>query len=423
MPFPLISPLVFLLAMSSDGAEVKTLLSLFVIFTAAKLAAELFERLHQPAVVGEILAGVIIGPSVLGWIHPTEVTQVLAEIGVILLLFLVGLEINPTSLFKVGRRALLIAISGVILPFLGGWGLMWGLGYTQVESAFIGAALVATSVGITARVLGAMKVLNAQASQMILGAAVIDDILALLVLSGVSSFAQGKVQLLDLAVSAGISIGFTLFILFFGSRLIRQAQPGIERLQVGETYFVVGMILCLGLSLIGAVVGVAAIIGAFLAGMALSETTEETNLHQQAGAVMEFTVPFFLVGIGLQLNIQVFSQPSVLILASVLTLIAILTKLVGCGLAALPGNGVRTSLQVGMGMVPRGEVGIIVAQIGLSLGVLSASLYGIVVFMAVMTTLIAPPFLTRLFAPEIRSDAARLDEQVIEEDRIFSEIQ
>lgn len=419
----LISPLALMLTMSSDGAEVKTLLSLFVIFTAAKLAAELFERLHQPAVVGEILAGVIIGPSVLGWIHPTEVTQVLAEIGVILLLFLVGLEINPTSLFKVGRRALLIAISGVILPFLGGWGLMWGLGYTQVESAFIGAALVATSVGITARVLGAMKVLNAQASQMILGAAVIDDILALLVLSGVSSFAQGKVQLLDLAVSAGISIGFTLFVLFFGSRLMRKAQPGIEQLQVGETYFVVGMILCLGLSLAGAVVGVAAIIGAFLAGMALSETAEETHLHQQAGAVMEFTVPFFLVGIGLQLNIQVFSQLSVLILAIVLTLIAIVTKLVGCGLAALPGNGVRTSLQVGMGMVPRGEVGIIVAQIGLSLGVLSASLYGIVVFMAVMTTLVAPPFLTRLFASEIRSEAARLDERVIEEDRLFSEIQ
>jgi Kef-type K+ transport system membrane component KefB len=389
---------------AATGETADLLLALFVIFASAKLAAEIFERLKQPAVVGEILAGVVIGPRALGWVEISETTSALAEIGVILLLFTVGLEVKPAALFKVGGRALAVAVGGVVLPFLAGWGLMALYGAPTVEGVFMGAAMVATSVGITARVLAAMGLLHLETSQIILAAAVIDDILGLLVLGVVSSLSKGELDVLDLSLTAGLSIGLTLFMVFFGTKLARTAKPAVDRLRVGQAYFIAAMVLCLGFSLLATEAGVAPIIGAFLAGMALSEVADGTDLHHEVGTVTEFLVPFFLVSIGLQLDLAVFADRSVMVLAVLTTLIAVVTKLVGCGAAAWP-LGRRAALQVGMGMVPRGEVGIIVAQVGLSLGVLTNALYAVVVFMAVVTTLVAPPFLTRLYAGEQRHEA------------------
>lgn len=395
----LMSP-IFLPASFTGAGGDQVLFELFIIFAAAKIAAEVFERFKQPAVVGEILAGVVIGPSLLKLVAPSQVTQALSEIGVMLLLFMVGLEINSSALLKVGGRALLVAVSGVVVPFIAGWAVFSLWQTTGYQSIFMGAALVATSVGITARVLGTMNVLNTKASQIILGAAVIDDILGLIVLSIVSSLARGGINYAELGVTAGLSIGFTVFVMVVGTRLVKRAQPQIENLKVNEAYFIVGILLCLGLSWLGTLVGVAALIGAFLAGMALGESTEHTKLHAQASSVMEFSVPFFLVSIGLQLDLSVFKDAQVITLALVTTLVAVVTKLVACGLVALP-MGKRTALQVGMGMVPRGEVGIIVAQIGLKSQVLSPALYAVVIFMAVATTLVAPPFLTILFKPSV----------------------
>ena len=393
---------------AATGETAGLLLALFVIFAAAKLAAEIFERLKQPAVVGEILAGVVIGPRVLGWVEISETTSALAEIGVILLLFTVGLEVKPAALFKVGGRALAVAVGGVVLPFLAGWGLMALYGAPTVEGVFMGAAMVATSVGITARVLAAMGLLHLETSQIILAAAVIDDILGLLVLGVVSSLSKGELDVLDLSLTAGLSIGLTLFMVYFGTALAKRAMPAVDRLRVGQAYFIAAMVLCLGFSLLATEAGVAPIIGAFLAGMALSEVAEGTDLHHEVGTVTEFLVPFFLVSIGLQLDLAVFADRSVMVLAVLTTLIAVVTKLVGCGAAAWP-LGRRAAMQVGMGMVPRGEVGIIVAQVGLSLGVLTNALYAVVVFMAVVTTLVAPPFLTRLYAGEQRREADEHD--------------
>ncbi|MEW6734706.1 MAG: cation:proton antiporter [Acidobacteriota bacterium] len=410
------------LAFLFGGHADEMLLSLFIIFAAAKLSAEIFERLKQPAVVGEILAGVLIGPSVLGLVNQTEVTRALAEIGVILLLFTVGLEVNPKAILKVGKNALLIAVLGVILPFVAGYCLLTLWGAPTIERFFLGAAMVATSVGITARVLAAMNKLSTKASQIILAAAVIDDILGLLVLGVVSSMAKGKINYVEIIITATLSIGFTLFILFAGTKIAQKTKPQVDYLRIGHAFFIVGLILCFGLSLLATIAGVAGIIGAFLAGMALAEVSEDTDLHHQTGAVMEFLLPFFLVGIGLQLELSVFRNGSVIILALLTTLIAVMTKLIGCGLPAIS-YGKRTALQIGMGMVPRGEVGIIVAQLGLSLGVLSGALYGIVVFMAVATTLIAPPFLIPLFRssqPDLSN--AQID-TIIEPEQPFSELQ
>ncbi len=387
------------------GEETKVLLTLFIMLAAAKFMAELFERLRQPAVAGEILAGVLIGPSLLKLVAPTEITGVLAEIGVIFLLFNVGLETKPSAILKVGTRAALVAALGVAVPFLGGWLLMSAWGATGVKSLFVGTAMVATSVGITARVLSGMGLLDAPTARIILGAAVIDDILGLLVLAVVSSMAAGAVNYVEILTTAVLAIGFTAFVTLVGAPVITRFAPGVDRLRSGHGMFVLGLVLCLGLSVAAAYIGVAAIIGSFLAGMALAEAAEDhPNMHRQINGVTEFLVPFFLVNIGMQLRLDVFRSPSVLLLCFLVTLVAVATKLLGCGLGAI-NLGIKRAAQVGMGMVPRGEVGIIVAQIGLSLNVIGPELYGVVLFMAVATTLIAPPFLKLLYAGEPAANA------------------
>ena len=385
------------------------LLDLFIMLAAAKLMAEVFERLKQPAVVGEILAGVIIGPSVLMWVAPTDIINVLAEFGVIFLLFNVGLETKPQAIFSVGKRALTVGVLGVLLPFVAGYFIAIAWGGLFVEAMFIGAAMVATSVGITARVLGSMGLLDAPTARIILGAAVIDDILGLIILSLVSAVSQGSVSYAGLAKTAAAAILFTVFVALIGSRLINRLAPFVKRLHLGKPFFTLGLILCLGLSLASIYVGVAAIIGAFLAGMALAEATEDNHkMHTRTSGVTEFLVPFFLVNIGMQLNLQVFREPSVVIFAIVLTLIAVITKFVGCGVGAY-GLSRREMAQVGIGMVPRGEVGIVVAQIGLGLGVIDPKFFASVLFMAVATTLIAPPFIKILFAGDGNGDGINRD--------------
>jgi len=363
---------------------------------------------------------VLIGPSLLGWVAPSELINVLAEIGVIFLLFNVGLETKPQAIFNVGPRALAVGVIGVILPFGAGYSIaVWWDG-SFVEAMFIGAALVATSVGITARVLGGMGLLDTQTARVILGAAVIDDILGLIILSLVSAVSQGSVSYVGLAKTAGAAILFTAFVALVGSRVMTRLAPAISRLQLGKPFFNLGLILCLGLSVASIYVGVAAIIGAFLAGMALAEATEDNHkMHQLTSGATEFLVPFFLVNIGMQLDLGVFRETSVILLAVIITIVAVVTKFVGCGVGAW-GMSRREMAQVGIGMVPRGEVGIVVAQIGLGLGVIEQSFFAAVLFMAVATTLIAPPFIKILFAEDKDKDG--VPDDIEEVDAEFSRI-
>jgi Kef-type K+ transport system membrane component KefB len=380
-----------------------SLQALFILFVAAKIGAELCERWHLPAVVGEIAAGVLVGPSVLGWVAPNDLTHILGELGVVFLLFSAGLETRPSAVVDVGKRDIAVAVAGVITPFLGGWflGALWG--QSSLQALFTGTALVATSVGISARVLGGAGAMNAVSSRIIMAAAVIDDILGLLVLSVVSSFGHaGGPHWVPIVATALLAIGFALVVVFAGARLVGSLAPRIHALAVRDSFFLFALVLCLGLSVVAQSIGVAAIIGAFLAGMAIAEAAEgETRLHAQVGGVTEFLVPFFLVGIGMQLKLSVLAAWPTLLFAVVLTLVAVVTKLAGCGLAVRD-LGAKRALQVGMGMVPRGEVGIVVAQIGVTLGIVDDNLFAVVLFMAVATTLLAPPFIARLFAAENR---------------------
>jgi len=380
-----------------DAGHILT--ALLIMFVAAKAAAELFERLEQPAVVGEILAGILIGPQVLGWVSPNELTSALAELGAVFLLFAVGLETMPRALMEASKVALPVAVGGVVLPFALGYGAMSVLGYSQPQDLFMGAALVATSVGIAARVLSRMGMLQTKSARTILAAAVIDDILGLLILAVVSSMAEGKADYVQMGTTAAMAVGFTVFMVTAGAWAVNRVAPGVHRLRIGEGFFMTGIAFCLLLAVVSESIGIAAIVGAFLAGMALAEPSHDTGMHERTNALTEFLVPFFLVNIGLQLQLSTLRDPATLALCLLLTALAIISKVVGCG-GVLWRQGRRVAGQVGMGMVPRGEVGIIVAQVGLSAGILTPKLFAVAVFMAVATTLIAPPFIKRLFSGE-----------------------
>lgn len=387
-----------LAAESGPDASTGLLLSLLILFGTAKLGEELFRRLHQPAVVGEILAGVVVGPQVLDLVQPNAVTTALSELGLLFLLFVVGLETRPVELARVGGDALAAAVGGVILPFALGYGAMLALGSSQATAMFVGAALVATSVGITAAVLGNLGVLEERPSRIILAAAIADDILGLLVLAVVSGVARaGTIDYTQMALTTLYAILFTVLVFAFAGRIMRRARPALDRLRLGESLYITGILLCLGLAVAAGHLSVAGIIGAFLAGVALSDVIEDARVHGEFQGLTGFLVPFFLAGIGMELNIHSLSRGDVLAVSVLVTFLAIAGKLIGCGVP-LWRRGRRLALQVAAGMVPRGEVGIIVAQLGLALGALNDDMFAVVLFMAVATTIIAPPALVRLFA-------------------------
>lgn len=377
------------------------LLQIFLMFTVAKVFSLVGERLRLPGVIAEIAAGVLIGPYALGLVRVEEWTLALAEIGVIILLFDVGLEQKLTTLFRVGWTALLVAVLGVVAPFFLGYGLMRALDHNQIESVFIGAAMVATSVGITARVLQDVGAIQTVVAAVILGAAVIDDILGMILLAVVSSMSAGTVNYVHIGIVTAEAVGFTIFIILAGKRVMRRLAPRMARLAPAgpNPYFPLALIICLGLSVVAVKIGIAAIIGAFLAGLVFSEEELTPRLREKTHSVYEFLVPFFFVTMGMKLDLRVFLQTGTLYVAVLVTLLAILGKLVGCGAGAYA-LGFKNALKVGVGMIPRGEVGIIVALIGLGLHTISDAMYAVVIFMTVATTLLAPPFLKLLFARE-----------------------
>jgi Na+:H+ antiporter len=378
------------------GPPLGLAVSMLLIFGSAKLLAEVFERLRQPGIVGEILAGVLIGPSILGWIAPDANLTFLAELGVIFLLFRVGLEIKPSDLVAVGRTAAAVGVLGVAIPLVMGWATMRLWGASQIESLFVGAALTATSVGISAQLLASKGLLNRTAGKIILAAAVIDDVLALLVLGVISSVASGTVNVLELALTTVFALAFVFLMVRWGGDTAGKVLPKLQqRMRIGEGQFAVAMILLFALAALSEKAGVAPIIGAFLAGLAMGRALPH-RVHDMTQGVTELLVPFFLAGIGLRFEWQAFVRPSTLALAVVILAVAIVAKFVGCGLGAMK-YGTPVAIRVGFGMIPRGEFCMVVAQIGLGLKAISAETYDVVVFMAVAATLLTAPLMNVAF--------------------------
>ncbi len=384
------------IAAATGAADV--LVALFVVLLAAKLGDELFKRLGQPALVGEILAGVVIGPSLLGLVEPGETLEVFAELGVVFLLFWVGLETRLSDMRDVGLTALRVGALGVVVPFAAGYGAGIVLGESGATSVFLGAALVATSVGITSAVLIELGALATTAARTILGAAVIDDILAMvLVAVAVGVADQGGVDVTSIGVVIALAVGFVVFVALGGTRLVARWPDVFHAPKFSESPLLPAVILCLGLAAFSAQIGLAAIIGAFLAGMVVAETKDRLDFQEEIAPLHAFFPPFFFVFIGLEVELDAFTDAGTLGLLLAITVLAFATKFGAAWLAARS-MGTRDAVVVGLGMVPRGEVGIIVAGIGATAGVVEPDLFAVIVGMSIATTLLIPPLLRRALA-------------------------
>jgi Kef-type K+ transport system membrane component KefB len=394
----------------------KILIDLLLMFAAAKIMGELFERIKQPAVIGEILAGILLGPYIFGLIDPSQVDtfkvyQVLAEIGVIILLFRIGLHTKVDEIIRVGPTSLVVAILGVILPFFFGYLFTLTSEHTTVEAMFIGAAMVATSVGITARVLADLGVLDSRVAHIILGAAVIDDILGLLVLGVVTGAGKGTISYVTIGLVTLEAAGFIIFLIIIGKRLIPLVGPKLDFFKSKNAPFALAVLFCLGLSAVASYIHLAAIVGAFMAGMVLAELDIQFKLSLKFESLYEFLVPFFFVVMGTQVDLSVFTKIDLIQAALILTVFAVLGKLIGCGLGGIT-LGLKEASVVGVGMVPRGEVGMIVASIGLRMGLISSDLYSIVIFMVIVTTLLTPPVLAKMIS---KGFVKKKEEEEVEE--------
>jgi Kef-type K+ transport system membrane component KefB len=405
---------------ASHGLNPLVLLGVALILVVAKLGGEIFERFRQPAVLGELVSGILVGNlalfgfTSLGFLRSDQVINSLAEIGVIILLFEVGLESNLTEMMEVGWSSLLVAVVGVIAPFFLGWGVA---AYFLPQEAtlghiFIGATLCATSVGITARVLKDLGKLQARESRIILGAAVIDDVLGLLILAVVqgsikASAAGGSLAISDVALIAGKSIVFLIGAIAAGHYLVPHLFRGAGRLESRGVLLALAIAFCFFLSWVANLVGLAPIVGAFAAGLVLDEAHFETfnqqgdkNLEELIAPLSTVMVPIFFVLMGLKVDLRAFARVEVLGFAAALTFVAILGKQV-CALATIE-KGINR-LAIGFGMIPRGEVGLIFAGIGATLTlpnkqgvqepVIGAATFAAVVIMVIVTTLVTPPFL------------------------------
>ena len=372
------------------------LLELFAIFVWAKVFSEIFEQLSLPGVLGEILGGVILGPHATGLVSPGETVGAIAEIGAIFLLFTVGLETRPSDLIRVGRQSLRVALAGVAVPFVLGFGYLAIRGEQPHEAIFVAAAMVATSVGITARVLSDMHALHTRVAQIVMGAAVFDDILGMVLLTVVTGLAGGHgFHWLHLGILVAEGVGFAIFMIFIGPRIIRRMRPGLARMSSHDAPLILALAICLGLSVAAMKIGMAAIIGAFFAGLIFADYAPEWKLTPRAHGINEFLAPYFFFTMGARLDISMFSS-HVLVTAVIISILAVISKVLGCGLPLIR-EGWETALRVGVGMTPRGEVALIVALIGLQMNAISQKAYAVVVFMTGVTTIIAPLALRYLF--------------------------
>jgi Kef-type K+ transport system membrane component KefB len=405
-----------LLPAPGSGVSIEQFLfSLAVILAAAKLAGELAIRVGQPAVLGELIAGVVLGSSVLGVIPAQgqlhDVIGLLAEIGVVILLFEIGLETDLREMSRVGKAAVTVALVGVIAPFLLGyatWLLLTGEGGTV--AIFVGATLTATSVGITARVLSDLGQMGTREARVILGAAIVDDVLGLVILAIVSGLAAGvALSTTSIILKFVVAIGFLVVAVVLGRWFMPRVFSVIERMQVRGVLFVSAFAFVLALSALAGSVGSALIIGAFAAGLILSTTNHFDLITKQIHPLSDIFAPIFFVYVGSSVNVGLLNPasaqfaPSTLTLAAALLAVGVIGKLAS-GYAVGWGREKLNHLAIGIGMVPRGEVGLIFAHVGLDNAVVDEAAFNALVIVVMLTTFIAPPLLKMIFRRDARAE-------------------
>jgi len=384
--------------------DIPQLLGLLVLILGfAKLFGFLAKQVGQPAVLGELVAGVVLGASALGLVAPkNEVLHFLAELGVLILLFEIGLEIDLGKLLQSGGTSTTVAVAGVVLPFAGGYAVCWSLGLDNLVSIVAGATLTATSVGITARVLADLGRLQDTESQIVLGAAVIDDILGLIILAVVGGLTEGQaITVLGVAKITGIAFGFLAATLVLGGLIVPTVVRWFSHVNLPGTQTTVAIMLAFGLAWLASAAGSAMIIGAFAAGLLLRKTPQAKEMGKGVASLGHFFVPIFFVVVGSAVDVRAFNpvdpaNRQTLLVGGLLVVVAVLGKFLA-GYTPFWFRGNKTV--IGVGMIPRGEVGLIFAQMGLSSGIFDSGLFSAVTLMVMITTFMAPPLLKLLFPP------------------------
>jgi Kef-type K+ transport system membrane component KefB len=400
-----------------DHLDLPQFLGLLVAsLAAAKLFGVFAQWIGQPAVLGELCAGVILGGSVLGIVDPNiEVLHLLSELGVIILLFAIGLETDLKTLLKVGGASSAVALVGVALPFALGYAVCLVLGLSNLIAVMAGAALTATSVGITARVLSDLNRLQEPESQIVLGAAVIDDVVGLIILAVVAGIARGEeITLWGIASTSLIAFGFLVATLLVGKLIVPAAAKRLSKIDLPGTPTILALLLAFGIAWLANYAGSATIIGAFAAGLLIRETPDAHEIERGIATLGHFFVPLFFVMVGAAVDLTVFNplqseNHRTLAIGGALIIAAVLGKFLA-GYAAFWSRADKRV--IGVGMIPRGEVGLIFAQIGLTSGVFDAAMFSAVALMVMVTTFIAPPLLKLLFPPAIGPQSVKEREAI-----------
>jgi Kef-type K+ transport system membrane component KefB len=372
------------------------LLSVLVaIIVATKLLGEAAQRIGQPAVLGELVAGVVLGVSALGVLDPGDpVISALSEIGVIVLLFEIGLHTDLQSLLKVGSSALVVGLVGVLVPFVLGYWVASLIGLPVVSAVVCGAALTATSIGISARVLSDLGQLDTPEGQVVLGAAVLDDVVGLIILAVVSGMAAGAgVSLAGVGVNVAVSVGFIVAALLLGGLLAPPLFRVIDRLQTSGALGLLALGFAFLLAWMAAEARSAPIIGAFAAGLVLHRTPQRHDIEKKVTTLGHFFVPIFFAAVGAAVDLRTLVDGQVALVGGALILVALVGKFVA-GYAPWWFRGNKA--MVGISMIPRGEVGLIFAQMGLSTGALDVGLFSAIALMVMVSTFLPPPILARM---------------------------
>jgi len=351
-------------------------------------------RINQSAVIGLILVGIIVGPSVLGWITYTDFVRGLAHLGAVILLFVIGLEFNLKDILS--ARNGIIAGVGVIIPWIGGYWLSLLFGYDTASAIFIGTALTATSIAITANVLKELGKLQTEAAKAIIGAAVIDDVLSLLALAISTDVVSGTVSAEGIAIVAVKAVAFIVIAGAFGLLVVSRFMERLDTTTFAEKYpefiFIFAMMMAFLYAMLAELVGLSAIVGAFIAGVSFEGVRlyRSKSLKEGADYLQIIFASIFFVSLGILADFHALT-PEVVVFLIALTIVAIITKVIGCGIPAkLAGLCTKDALIVGFGMSPRGEVAMIVALIGLETGIIGQGVYVTLVLMSLLTTLITP---------------------------------
>ena len=393
--------------MAAESLFIETIIGVGILLFAAKLMAELFLRLKLPIVLGELIAGMIIGPFALGafivgangqpLLHINNEIKVLGEIGAIVILFMAGLEMTPKEFLKGGKASFTVGTLGVVVPFFAGLVVFQMFGFDALQSMLIATALTATSIAISVQVLSEFGKLKAPEARLIIGAAVVDDILAIAVLSVVISIAggEGGVESIDIT---GVTIKILQVLGFFAIMLVASVLL-IPKIMTQKLWRAKGSVegiataVFFGAAALAGSIGLSPIVGAFAVGMALSTTKVFEKVENYIGKVGLIFAPLFFAIIGAQVDFRLVNV-EILILSGVIIVVAIVTKLFGCGLPAMMFlKNKALGMRVGIGMISRGEVGLIVAGVGVGSGVLTENVYSTIVIMVAVTTIITPIWL------------------------------